>query len=79
MVELLLKAGAKIALTGGKYGTALQAAAYSRELDIFQLLLDWKADGNAKVGGEYGTALQAASFRGGLEMVELLLQAGAKV
>jgi ankyrin repeat protein len=33
-------------LAGGKYGTALQAAAIRGDLEIIQLLLDYEADVN---------------------------------
>ncbi|KAJ7710106.1 ankyrin repeat-containing domain protein [Mycena olivaceomarginata] len=46
---------------GGKYGNALQAAAYSGKANIVQLLLTKGADINAQ-GGKYGNALQAASY-----------------
>jgi ankyrin repeat protein len=35
-------------LTGGKYGTALQAASYTENLDVVKLLLEKGADMNAQ-------------------------------
>ncbi|KAF8507543.1 ankyrin repeat-containing domain protein, partial [Gautieria morchelliformis] len=61
---------------GGHYGTALQAAAFSGHMEIFQLLLEQGADVNA-MGGEYGTALLAAALSGHTEIVQLLLEHGA--
>lgn len=63
VVELLLDRGADINAKGGKYGTALQAAAYAAyrgNTEIVRLLLERSADVNAQ-GREYGTALQAAA------------------
>lgn len=70
----------------GRYGTALQAAAYFGHYTIVQMLLQAGADVN-KLGGYYNTALVAAAI---LErpkrtqvsqyekIVEVLLRAGAK-
>lgn len=62
--------------TGGLFGSALQAAAHSRQEDSVRLLLDKSADINAR-GGRYGSALNAAVFRGFWEIVEVLLERGA--
>ena len=76
IVTLLLDRGADVNATGGKYGTALVAAASNGKLEIVTLLLDRGADVNA-TGGEYGTALGAAAIGGGLQTAKLLLDRGA--
>jgi ankyrin repeat protein len=77
-VDLLLAAGADVNVTGGYYGTALQAASTQGYKEIVSLLLAAGADVNA-TGGHYGTALQAASYEGSGEIVSLVLAAGAEV
>ena len=77
-IQLLLDHGADINATCGKYGTALQAAAFNYRIHSIRLLLDKGADVNAE-GGEYGTALQAASYACHLEVVKELLSNGANV
>lgn len=61
---------------GGKFGSALQAAAFFGQTESVKLLLDKKANVNA-AGGKYGSALNAAIISGYWEIVEMLLQAGA--
>ncbi|THU98747.1 ankyrin, partial [Dendrothele bispora CBS 962.96] len=63
---------------GGKYGNALQGAAYNGNEGIVKLLVDAGADVNAQ-GGEYGNALQAAAYGGNEGIVKLLVDAGADV
>ena len=63
---------------GGYYGNALQAAAYSGNVEAIQLLLDEGANVNEQ-GGEYGNALQAATYKGNLAAMQLLLDRGADV
>jgi ankyrin repeat protein len=65
-------------LSGGHWGTALQAASFRGYLRIVTLLLERGADVNFS-GGHWGTALQAASFSGQEEVVALLLERGADV
>ncbi|KAJ6475445.1 hypothetical protein C8R45DRAFT_907177 [Mycena sanguinolenta] len=74
--QLLLEHNADPNIMGREYGTALQAAAYTGNIDIVQLLLEHHADPNI-VGGEYGTALHAAAVRGNIEIVQLLLKHNA--
>ncbi|KAK4145152.1 ankyrin repeat-containing domain protein [Dichotomopilus funicola] len=74
--RLLLAAGADGNAYGGKYGTALQAAAHHGGKSLVEELLQHKPkiDVNA-LGGYYGTALQAAAvIQGGEKVVELLLE-----
>ena len=81
IVTLLLDRGADVNVTGGDYGSALGAAAYSRDrgnLNIVTLLLDRGADVNVS-RGEYGSALGNAADRGNLDIVTLLLDRGADV
>ena len=63
---------------GGKFRNALQAASFSGQNDVIQLLLDRGVDVNAQ-GGFFGNALQAASSLGRIQIVQLLLEKGAHV
>lgn len=63
---------------GGRYGSALQAAAATGSLEIVHRLLEEKANPNAQ-GGCYGSALRAASTRGHVEIVKALLLGGADI
>ncbi|KAJ7671899.1 ankyrin repeat-containing domain protein [Mycena olivaceomarginata] len=76
IVHLLLEAGADVNRSGGKYGSALQAASYGGHIAIVRLLVEKGADINAR-GGEYCTALQAASCQNHEEVARFLLKAGA--
>ncbi|KAJ3960995.1 hypothetical protein N0V92_002346 [Colletotrichum tropicale] len=64
-------------MTGGLYGTALQAAVYTGKTNGVKLLLEKGADVNAR-GGKYRSALNAAVNEGHWDLVEILLTAGAK-
>ncbi|KAL7930526.1 ankyrin repeat-containing domain protein [Trichoderma chlorosporum] len=65
--------------TGGIFGTALQAAAYSGQTRTIRLLLDRGAEATLnKLCGKYRTALNAAVIQGHWDIVDILLQAGAK-
>ena len=81
-IQLLLDKGADVNAEGGKYGTALQAAAgaYFNNIECIQLLLNKGANVNAE-GGKYGTALQAAASKyfNNTECIQLLLNKGADV
>ncbi|KAF8441155.1 ankyrin repeat-containing domain protein [Terfezia claveryi] len=77
-VQLLLKKGADVNITGGQYGTALIAAICCGHKDILQLLLKKGADVNI-TGGKYRTALIAAAYRERKDIVQLLLEKGADV
>ena len=57
--ELLLKFKVDIHAGGGIYGSAIQAAAYSGQIDMLKRLLDNGADVHVK-SGFYGSCLQAA-------------------
>jgi ankyrin repeat protein len=76
--KLLLDKGADVNAQGGKYGTALYAAASEGQADIVQLLLDKDADVNAQVGSSE-TALQAAAWTGRADIIQLLLDKGADI
>ncbi|KAG7289285.1 hypothetical protein NEMBOFW57_005651 [Staphylotrichum longicolle] len=54
--------------TGGLFGCALQAAAYSGQTKSVALLLDKGADANLR-GGKYGSALNAAIVKGYWDIV----------
>jgi len=79
LIKLLLKAGADVNAQGGRYGNALQAAAYKcKDVSLIKLLLEAGADVNAQ-GGKYGNALQASAHLESEEIFELLLEHGAVV
>ena len=78
ILQLLLNKGPNIDAMGGKYGTALQAAACHGKVKVIELLLDKGANVNAD-GGEYGTTLQAAACYGRVEVIRLLLGKGADI
>ncbi|PNP43604.1 hypothetical protein TGAMA5MH_04576 [Trichoderma gamsii] len=61
---------------GGRFGSALQAAAFFGQTKSVKRLLDRKANVNA-AGGFYGSALNAAIISGYWNIVEILLEAGA--
>ncbi|UKZ91839.1 uncharacterized protein TrAFT101_006809 [Trichoderma asperellum] len=61
---------------GGKYGSALQAAAYSGKTASVSLLLSKGAHVNAR-SGKYCSALNAAVIAGNWDIVQILLDAGA--
>ncbi|KAJ7255911.1 ankyrin repeat-containing domain protein [Mycena rebaudengoi] len=65
-------------LTGGRFATALQLAAYYGDSNLTKLLLANRVDVN-KMGGINGCALQAAAYRGHLEIVDTLLSHKADV
>jgi ankyrin repeat protein len=67
---------ANIHLAGGKYGSALQAAAISGDEEVVRLLLNHKANPNL-LGGEFGSPIAAAAAYGNVVAVETLLEHGA--
>jgi ankyrin repeat protein len=75
ILQLLLDHGAKVNARGGRYETALQAAAGTRKEKgiLVRMLLEREADVNI-VGGEYGTALRAALAQGHEDIARLLLE-----
>jgi ankyrin repeat protein len=77
-VQLLLDncPGIDVNAQGGKFGTALQAAAYFGQASSVELLLREGADANLS-GGKYGNALNAAVVSGWWNVVDVLLAAGA--
>ncbi|KAK3901999.1 hypothetical protein C8A05DRAFT_34319 [Staphylotrichum tortipilum] len=78
-VEWLLNRcpGININAPGGLFGCALQAAAYSGQINSVRLLLDRGTDVKLR-NGKYGSALNAAVVAGYWDSVEVLLQAGAE-
>lgn len=79
--ELLLDAGNDVHIDRGAYGTALYAAASSKETrgrEITEMLVDAGADVNTREG-KYGTALYAAISKQNGKIVQMLVEAGADV
>ncbi|KAH8797198.1 hypothetical protein DL96DRAFT_1825344 [Flagelloscypha sp. PMI_526] len=64
VVRALVEHGADVNVSGGAYGSALQAAATRGDLDMVKLLVESGADVNN--GGTYGSALQVAASQGAL-------------
>jgi ankyrin repeat protein len=62
---------------GGKYGSALQAAAYAGQPESVKLLIQKGANVNAQ-GGEYKNALNAATIWGFWDIATILLDNGAE-
>ncbi|KAJ5980211.1 hypothetical protein N7481_007509 [Penicillium waksmanii] len=60
IIQALLNHNAHVNAISGKYGTALQAAAYAGNIGTVRLLLENGAEVNTE-GGYFGTALQAAA------------------
>jgi ankyrin repeat protein len=80
LVRELLQRGAKVNTEPcGKYANALQAAAFSKNLDVLELLLNVEGIDVNVSGGEGGTALQTAVEYRREDMVKLLLSRGADV
>lgn len=61
---------------GGRYGTAIHAAAWFGDLEVVRQLLRAGCD-HSIVAGKYGTALEAARSEGHMTVIEELMQAGA--
>ncbi|GJN70066.1 hypothetical protein PLICBS_004118 [Purpureocillium lilacinum] len=77
VMELLLEQGADPNLVGGKYGTALQLAAYTNDLAATKILISYDADPNA-TGGMFHTPLQAAYTKGAYDVINELYARGAR-
>jgi hypothetical protein len=77
-VSAILTAEADVNAKGGRYGTALQAAAVGGHKEVVQMLVKAEADINAE-GGMYGTALYGAAVGGHKEVVQMLAKAEADV
>lgn len=75
-VVFLIRKGANLNRRGGRYHTALQAAAAAGQRKVVLVLLQHGADVN-HCGGRYGSALQAACVSGKLKSVRALIDHGA--
>lgn len=76
-VQILLEKGADVTVSGGEYGSVLQAAACTMDTALVKCLLDAGAPVNIG-GGPHGSALQAAvAWNDDLDMIRLLLDRGA--
>ncbi len=78
-VRALLGLGYDVNALGGKYGTALVAAASKGDEKMVRLLVGSGADTNCFGGLVFGTPLEAACFSGSEPIVRLLLENGALV
>jgi ankyrin repeat protein len=79
LVRMLLDLGADVNVTGGYFGSSLEAAASGSRLEMFRYLLDKGAKVTNVESSLYGNPLQAAAYVGNKEIVETLLQHGASV
>ncbi|KAI4087719.1 MAG: hypothetical protein LQ344_006605 [Seirophora lacunosa] len=77
-IRMLLKSRVDINAYGGRYGTALIAAATQGNSAAVSILLDHDANVDAKGGYTFYTALQASSFFGFTSVVRMLLDGGAQ-
>jgi ankyrin repeat protein len=75
--NLLLDAGADINSIGGRYGNALQAAAYHGQEEVVESLS--KRGGSTRVECYHGYAIHAAAHSGNDSLVEFLLDIGENV
>jgi ankyrin repeat protein len=84
-VRLLLQAGVSANTDGARYGTVVEAGAWSRSYDstnslaITELFVAHGVDVNAVSDGTYGTALQAFVHAGHTGTVKFLLEQGALI
>lgn len=72
----LVKNGADIHAQGGRYGNALQAAAFGGKDQTIRVMIERGASVTPS-GGKYGSALQAAAYKGRRMTAKLLIDAGA--
>lgn len=76
LVEGILHQGADPNVEGGRYHTALQAAAFRGNPDIVQMLLDQPdLDALSSPGGFYGNALNAAASKNHVVVMRMLIEA----
>ena len=79
LIELLLKAGAKVNVTGGYYNTTpLHVATEKNQVPVARRLLEAGASITAKDSNGWTPFLNAA-LRSGVEMLQLLLDAGSDI
>ena len=74
VAKYCLERGMDVNVSGGLFGSALQAASFSGHIEIVKLLLENGA--SALRGGEYPDAIEAAIIKGNREVAGLLLQTG---
>ncbi|KAL8957635.1 MAG: hypothetical protein Q9193_005145 [Seirophora villosa] len=77
-IRMLLKSGVDINAYGGRYGTALIAAATRGNSAAVSILLDYGANVDATCDYFFSTALQASAFGGFTSVVRMLLDGGAQ-
>ncbi|KAL8689775.1 MAG: hypothetical protein Q9218_004630 [Villophora microphyllina] len=77
-VRMLLDSGVNVDAYGGKFGTALIAAASQGHEDVVEILLEYKASVDARGASVFSTALQASCYYGFLQVTKILLDNGAQ-
>jgi ankyrin repeat protein len=77
MVEALLRKGADINATGGRYDCALRAAAWYGHVEVLRVLLDNGAVSDTQ-GRPYRRALQDAIEEGHQEIARIVFGEGAQ-
>jgi hypothetical protein len=78
ILNILLESGLDINAVGGYRGSAIQAAAYTDNIETVKYLLSRGADINL-AGGRHGCALQAAVCRNNDKVAKFLVKHGANV
>ena len=64
--------------SGGRYGSALQAATVNGHREAVKFLLSLGVDINRR-GGEFGSAIVVAAARGWVDILQILLHEGASI
>jgi ankyrin repeat protein len=77
MVEVLVRHGAEVNATGGKYHCALCAAAWWGHIEVLRVLLKNGAISNTR-GRPYRWALDGAISQGRLDAARMLFEEGSK-
>ncbi|PQE25311.1 hypothetical protein CJF30_00000012 [Rutstroemia sp. NJR-2017a BBW] len=79
LVKILLDLGADVNVTGGYFGSSLEAAASGSQLEMIEYLMSQGAVFTSTEDSMYGNPLQAAVYAGNMEIVKLFLSAGVSV
>ncbi|KAH8826124.1 hypothetical protein DL96DRAFT_1465606 [Flagelloscypha sp. PMI_526] len=76
--QVLVAYGGDVNIVGGRYGSALQAAASRGALDVIKFLVESGADVNLE-GAMYGSPFNAAHLKGHTDVARFLVESGATV